>query len=94
MPALDIPEALHAKLRRIAATHKRSVAQETIYLIETAIATEETDAFQKSKPSAPETGSYWANRKLLPDYEAALKAGALASNDDCAIGLSEERDAR
>lgn len=44
MPALVIesyPEALHAKLRQIAAAHKRSETQETIHLLETAIATEE-----------------------------------------------------
>ena len=40
MPALVIksfPEELHAKLRQIAAAHRRSVTQETIYLLETAI---------------------------------------------------------
>ena len=95
MPALVIksfPEELHAKLRQIAAAHRRSVTQETIYLIETAITAEE-----KATPPATSTGpavSYWANRKLLPEYEAALKAGALTSDSDCTIGLSEERDAR
>jgi len=36
------PEHLHAKLRRIAAAHRRSVTQETIHLLETAIASVET----------------------------------------------------
>jgi hypothetical protein len=92
MPALVIksfPEPLHARLREMAARHRRSVTQETIHLIEKAILSEE---------NAPTTGSFgpsrWANRKLLPEYEALLNSGALTSNVDSTIGLSEERDAR
>jgi plasmid stability protein len=92
MPTLVIksfPEALHAKLRRIAAAHRRSVTQETIHLLETAISTEE----KHPSPSELPTTSYWAKRKLLPEYEALLNSGALNSEDDCTIGLSEDRDA-
>jgi plasmid stability protein len=93
MPALVIksfPEALHAKLRQIAATHRRSVTQETIHLIEAAITAEE-----KTTPASGTGGtSLWAKRQLLPEYEAALKAGALTSGIDSTVGLSEERDAR
>ena len=91
MPALVIksfPEALHARLRQMAAAHRRSVTQETIHLLESAIATEE------KSPASPAGQSKWANRKLLPEYEALLKSGALTSDTDCTIGLSEERDAR
>ena len=85
----SFPEALHAKLRQIAADHRRSVTQETIHLIEIAIKAEEMT------PASSKGGtSYWANRKLLPEYEAALKAGALNSDVDSTVGLSEERDAR
>ena len=93
MPALVIksfPEALHAKLRQIAAAHRRSVTQETIHLLETAIAVEE----KKPPTSDHPTTSYWAKRKLLPEYEALLKSGILNSDDDCSIGLSKDRDAR
>ncbi len=97
MPALVIksfPEELHAKLRQIAAAHRRSVTQETIHLLETAISAEEkTPPAAPAAPAAPEV-SYWAKRQLLPEYEAALKAGTLTSDSDCTIGLSEERDAR
>ncbi len=94
MPALVIesfPEALHAKLQKIAAAHSRSITQETIHIIETAIVAEE-----KAAPAATSGAekSYWANRKLLPEYEALLNSGQLRSDDDCTIGLSEERDAR
>ncbi len=84
----SFPEDLHARLRQIAATHRRSVTQEAIYLIESALAKEENE------PSANTSQSKWANRKLLPEYEALLKSGALDSDTDCAIGISEERDAR
>ncbi len=92
MPALVIksfPEPLHAKLRQIASAHRRSVTQETIHIIEQAVEAEE----KASMP--PNNGtSKWANRKLLPEYEAMLASGALTSGVDSTIGLSEERDAR
>ena len=94
MPALVIksfPEALHAKLRQIAAAHRRSVTQETIHLLETAIVAEE-----KATPAASSgpAMSYWATRKLLPEYEAALKAGAFSGGTDSTQIISEDRDAR
>jgi plasmid stability protein len=93
MPALVIksfPKALHVRLKRIAAEHRRSVTQETIHLIELAMSSEE------KQPSATHatTPSYWATRKLLPEYEAALKAGAFSSGTDSTQIISEERDAR
>jgi len=90
-PALVIksfPEALDTKLRQIAASHRRSVTQETIHLIELAISTEE------KKPAASAAPSYWATRKLLPEFEAALKAGAFSGGTDSTQIISEERDAR
>lgn len=93
MPALVIksfPAALHAKLRQSAATHRRSVTQETIHLIEAAISFEEKKGAVGVGPNV----SYWATRKLLPEYEAALKAGAFSGGTDSSIIISEERDAR
>lgn len=91
MPALVIksfPEALHAKLRQMATAHRRSVTQETIYLIETAIAAEE-------KSPLPTNGqSKWANRKLLPEYESMIASGAFSGGTDSTQIISEERDAR
>ena len=84
----SFPEELHAKLKAMAAAHRRPVTQETIHLIETALTSGET-----ARVGEPST-SYWATRKLLPEYEALLKSGALTSETDSAIGLSEERDAR
>ena len=92
MPALVIkpfPEALHTKLRRIAAAHRRSVTQETIHLLELAI-----NAADRTTPVATASQPKWANRKLLPEYESLLNSGALTSDVDSSIGLSEERDAR
>lgn len=90
MPALVIesfPEALHARLTQMAAAHHRSVTQETIHLLETAIA-------ESAVQGDPKAVTAWEKRKLLPEYEAALQAGALTSEVDSTIGLSEERDAR
>ena len=73
----------------MAAAHRRSVTQETIHLIESAIAAEEMVA-----PQSASGEPRWANRKLLPEYEALLTSGALTSGVDSTIGLSEERDDR
>lgn len=92
MPALVIksfPETLHARLRQIAAAHRRSVTQETIHLLEKAISYEENTA-----QAGTSRQSKWANRKLLPEYEAMLKSGAFSGGTDSTIGISEERDAR
>ena len=93
MPALLIesfPEDLHDKLRRIATVHRRTVTQETIHLLESAIHASETSLQSNGTGSQPR----WAKRKLLPHYESLLKSGALSSSDDSTLGLSEERDAR
>jgi hypothetical protein len=93
MPALVIksfPETLHVRLRQIAARHRRSVTQETIHMLEMAIATEEQTPPASSGGGSPR----WANRKFLPEYEAMLNSGALTSSVDSTVGLSEERDTR
>ncbi|MDB6140265.1 MAG: hypothetical protein JWO94_3337 [Verrucomicrobiaceae bacterium] len=84
----SFPEALHAKLRQVAAAHRRSVTQETIHLIETAIVAE-----KKVSPTPPGS-SKWANRKLLPEYEAMMKTGAFSGGTDSTDIVSDERDAR
>lgn len=85
----SFPEDLHAKLRRIAATHRRSVTQESIHLIEAAIA-----ALEAAPASPAHSQSKWANRKLLPEYEEMLRSGAFSGGTDSTITLSEERDTR
>ena len=81
------PEALHARLRHAAAAHRRSVTQETIHLIETALNAVEAGA---SNP----VPSYWASRRLLPEFEAALKSGAFGGGSDSTRSISEDRGAQ
>ena len=85
----SFPEDLHAKLRRSAAAHGRSVASETIHLIEVAILAEAETA-----PSPPPTAAYWKKRPLLPEYEALLVSGALSGGMDSSRMISQERDSR
>jgi plasmid stability protein len=90
MPTLVIksfPEELHAKLKQLAVSHRRSLTQETICLIEKALSTSTPSTAQ-----APD--SYWATRKLIPEFEAALKVGAFSGGTDSTQIISEERDAR
>jgi len=84
----SFPESLHARLKQTAAVHRRSVTQETIRLLEKALTAE------AAEPSGPAQSSYWAKRKLLPEYEAALKAGAFSGGTDSTQIVSEERDAK
>jgi plasmid stability protein len=84
----SFPEALHAKLRRIAAAHQRSIEQETIDIIEKGIASEEEAAAHVSS-----TVSKWAQRKLLPEYQALLASGAFSGGTDSTQIISEDRDA-
>jgi hypothetical protein len=82
-----LPEALHARLRQAAASHQRSLAQETIILLEFALE-------QEPISGAPPKESYWAQRTLLPEYAALLKSGTLTGGTDSTQMISEERDAR
>lgn len=92
MPALVIksfPEDLHARLKQIAATHRRSVTQETIHLIEKALLEEENAVSPASAAS-----SKWADRHLLPEYTAMEQSGAFSGGTDSTMALSEERDGK
>ncbi len=64
------------------------MTQETIHLIERALAE------SKTAQVAEMPTSYWATRKLLPEFAAALEAGAFSGGTDSTVIISEERDAR
>ena len=93
MPTLvikSVPESLHRRLKRIAAAHRRSLTQETLYLLKKAL-----EAKEASLPAKLRKGySYWGKRPLVPAYAAALAAGAFADGQDSAATISAERDGR
>lgn len=93
MPTLvikSVPTELHARLKRTAAAHRRSLTQETMHLLEKALAAEDA-----AHSPAPRTGpSYWATRPLQPAYASALAAGAFADDRDSTASVSSERDER
>jgi plasmid stability protein len=82
------PEALHAQLKRTAEAHRRSISDETVHLLEAALAAEDLRA------AAPKQSSYWRQRRLLPEYQALLNSGALAGGTDSTAAISAERDQR
>jgi plasmid stability protein len=89
MPTLVIksfPPDLHSRLKKIAATHRRSVTQETIQLIEKALEHEEKAI------SSPPVISRWANRTILPEYATMEQSGAFRNGTDSSVSISEERD--
>ena len=79
----------HDQLKRTAVAHRRSVAQEALHLLESAL-----DAQVFASPQRPATGGYWAARKVLPEYEAILNAGGFSDGADSSQMISEERDLR
>lgn len=84
----SFPEELRSRLEQTAAAHQRSVTQEAVHLLESAL----------TIPVAPVTPAssvpYWSRRILLPEYEALLQSGALEVGGDSTTFISEERDAR
>lgn len=84
---IDIPEPLYKKAKIRAVETGRTLKDLVLASLE-----RELQAGQSTVGEpAP---SYWANRKLRPEYEAALKAGAFSGGTDSTQIISEERDAR
>lgn len=79
------PDALHARIQRAAAAHRRTVSQQTILLLESALAVEEKPPEPSAEPS------YRANRPLLPEYAEALRQGAFGGTIDSTAIVSEDR---
>ena len=83
---IDIPELLYkeAKIRAI----------ETGQTLRQIVLTSLTKELEPSSP-VPEAGqSFMDRRKLLPAYEAALKAGAFSGGTDSTQIISEDRSSR
>lgn len=93
MPTLvikSVPAKLHARLKRVAASNRRSLTQETLHLLENALAAKEV-----TSPAASLMGpAYWSTRPLQPAFAAAQAAGAFAGGQDSTAGISAERDER
>jgi hypothetical protein len=83
---IDIPEPLYKKVKIRAVEQGQTLKQIVLISLE-----RELEA-PKTAQEAPT--SYWANRKLLPEYEAALKSGALSGGTDSTLIISEDRDSR
>jgi hypothetical protein len=86
---IEIPEQLYkqAKIRAI----ERGTTLKEIVL--SALRRDLNDSAQESAED-PTRIPYWANPKLLPEYEALVKSGGLRGGTDSTIAISEERDAR
>jgi hypothetical protein len=83
---IDIPEPLYKKVKIRAVERGQTLKQIVLTSLEREL--EAPQAIEEAQ------SSYWANRKLLPEYEAALKAGAFSGGTDSTQIISEERDAR
>lgn len=83
---IDIPESLYKRAKIRAVEHGQTLRQLVLISLEREL---EAPKSAKEDPAA-----YWANRKLLPEYEAALKSGALSGGTDSAAIISEDRDSR
>lgn len=84
---IDIPEPLYKKAKIRAVETGRTLKDLVLASLERELQAEQSIVGEP-------TPSYWANRKLRPAYEAALKAGAFSGGTDSTQIISEERDAR
>lgn len=87
----SFPEEIHARLKRAAAAHRRSVTQEAIHVLDHALRAQQGEARPRL---SEEPTPYWARREMLPAYRVLLEAGALSGGTDSGTIISEERDAR
>lgn len=84
---LDIPDPLY-KQAKIRAVEEGSTLKELL------LRGLHHELEGKTSVISEQKTSYWANRKLTPEYEAALKAGAFSGGTDSTQIISEDRDAR
>ena len=83
---IDIPEPLYKKAK----IHAIQTGQTLKHLVLVSLSRE----LEMSPPVAEEGGSCWERRKLLPEYEKAMKAGAYRGGTDSTIMISEDRSSR
>ncbi len=81
---IDIPETLYKRAKIRAVESGRTLKD----LVLTSLEKELDPA------TSPQTSPTWANRKLRPDFEAALKAGAFSGGTDSTVMISEDRSSR
>lgn len=81
---IDIPEALYRRAKIRAVETGRTLKDLMLTSLE-----KELDPSSIQQPSPT-----WANRKLRPEFEAALKAGAFSGGTDSAVIISEDRSSR
>jgi hypothetical protein len=86
---VDIPEPLYKQAKIRAVETGQTLRQLVLISLSRELG---------ASPGAKEPrGSYWANRKLLPEYERAMKEGTLRpkpGDRDVTNLISEDRDAR
>ncbi|MGL5018518.1 MAG: hypothetical protein ACRDBP_10310, partial [Luteolibacter sp.] len=78
---IDIPDGLYRRAKIRAVETGRTLKDLVLTSLE-----KELDP-----SSMPQTSPTWANRKLRPDFEAALKAGAFSRGTDSTVIISEDR---
>ena len=86
---IEIPENLYKRTKIRAVERGLSLKQIVLNSLEREL----QDSPVKQEPVT----SYWANRKLLPEFAASQKAGAYrpqASDRDITDFISEDRDGR
>lgn len=86
MKTISLRELRHntGKWMRRAAEEKEIIVTDRGVIIAKVVAPDEPSKKKKN----------WANRTLLPGYEALMKAGKLKSTGDSSVYISEDRTSR
>ncbi len=86
---IDIPDALYKKAKIRAIERGQTLKQIVLASLEAELEPREDCAKVAEEPK-----SYWANRKLLPEFKKHWESGALSGGTDSTTIISEDRDAR
>lgn len=89
---IDIPESLYKKAKIRAVERGQTLRDIVLRALEHELEIPAQPG-EEAVAAAPPRRT-WANRELLPEYEALLKAGAFRAGTDSTRIISEERDAR
>ncbi len=81
---IDIPDVLYKRAKIRAVETGRTLKDLVLNSLEREL----------GPTKLPQTTPTWANRKLRPDFEAAIHAGAFSDGTDSAVMISEDRSSR
>lgn len=86
---IDIPDALYKRAKIRAIERGQTLKQIVLRSLEAELESGEDTAKVSEPPK-----SYWANRRLLPEFKSYWESGTHSAGTDSTVIISEGRDER